>query len=271
MNNSNLTFFDTDMFIHRLYFDASVNKAAREEFENCSPTAMCAFSLVELKGNYIQCLKLIHEKIIRSNSLENTMARILSTGGRKSVLMLGQLISELGGINWKATPWAEARLELLTHLDAQIDGSWHEFISCVDKVVSDFQCSRAEEPPKYMGDKWDVSIPNCKENNSTCKIVNFMNQYKDELSRLIDTINSLDSSEKTSELQRIKNISQKTVKSSFPWNQGNTCRKVGDLLIALQSKTGKLLISSNRKEHGIMNVPLKYNFREFPIAKIRPK
>ena len=50
------TFFDTDLFIHLLSPDPSLSKAAKKEFIQSKPTAMCAFSLVELKGNYIASL-----------------------------------------------------------------------------------------------------------------------------------------------------------------------------------------------------------------------
>lgn|GEM_PF-5195660 len=54
MSDDSYTFLDTD--IHRLDFDPPVRTAAEAVFETNHPTAISAFSLVELKGNYIQNL-----------------------------------------------------------------------------------------------------------------------------------------------------------------------------------------------------------------------
>ena len=76
MNKSNHTFFDTDLNIYRLDFDPPVRAAANAMFENNHPTAISAFSLVELKGNYIQNLILLHRKISNADSFERAVAKV---------------------------------------------------------------------------------------------------------------------------------------------------------------------------------------------------
>ncbi len=89
--------------------------------------------------------------------------------------------------------------------------------------------------------------------------------------RLVDVLNSLNPEKKTKELAKIKRVVEETLQNDqFPW-RGWNCRKVGDLLIGLQSKAAQELLSSNYKEHRILCAPLNYNFREFPITKIRSK
>lgn len=265
------TFFDTDLQLHRLNPDPSLRSAALTEFKTTRPNAMCAFSLVELKGNYIQCLVLLRRKISDSDSLERAYARIIASGGRRSQLMLAQLISWLGGVNFPINPWQEARNALLTHIDAQIEISWEEFQNSVDFVADDFHCSRAAEAPEDDGEKWSATIPYCREGNTNCQIVSFMRRYKTELERLVSTLDKLDSVIFTAELHKINKTANQTIeKNNFPW-QGNTCRQVADLLIGLQSKSGKELLSSNYKEHAQMHKPLGYAFREFPMAKLRSK
>jgi hypothetical protein len=90
------------------------------------------------------------------------------------------------------------------------------------------------------------------------------------LKALVDKLDSVDSTALTEELRRIRRVASETVEKTYPW-QGTTCRSVGDLLIALQSKVGKVLISSNYKEHGQMHEPLDYRFRKFPLSDIRSK
>ena len=265
------TFFDTDLLIHRLSPDPELRKAARVEFKTSRPSAMSAFSLVELKGNFIQCLILLRRKVNDSDSLQTAYARISNSGERRAKLMFAQLISWLGGFDFPINPWDEARRVLLTHLDSQIEAAWEHLQRSIDLVINDFSCSRAIEAPQNQGDKWTATIPKCRPENTNCHIVSFMNKHIDELRELILALDRLDPKLKTDELYKIKNIAAKTIdQGRFPW-EGITCRKVGDLLIGLQSKSGKELLSSNYREHRPMHKPLGYVFREFPVAKLRSK
>lgn len=259
------------MHIHRLSPDPRVSKAAKAEFENSLPTAMSAFSLVELKGNYISYLVLLRRKVAASNSFNEAYARAQNSGERRALLMISQLVKCLDGfINFQTMPWNEIRNILLTHLDAQIAASWEEFQRSVSYLADDFHCNRATEAPQNNMGNWNVSIPKCSKNNTKCKIIQFMRQFNEELKLLIDTFNALNPNFKTKELDKIQKIANQTIFDQFPW-EGNTCRNVADLLIGLQSKSGLELVSSNYKEHLHMHKPLGYKFREFPIAQIRSK
>jgi len=270
-NKKEYTFFDTDIFIHQLDPDPPVRKAAQAIFDTNHPSAISAFSLVELKGNYIQDLILMRKKVADSDTFVKSAVKIRNTGGRRSFLMFSQLITWLGGVNFPINPWEEARRKLLTHLDAQIIVSWEEFQKSVDKIFDDFCCVRAFEGPEDDGEKWTATIPHCRRDNTKCKIMDFMKKYEKELKQLVSFFDTLDSSLMTKELMKIKKNVQNTINNNrFPW-EGTTCRSVGDLLIGLQSKVGKELISSNYKEHNQMHKPLEYAFHNFPIAKIRSK
>jgi len=97
-----------------------------------------------------------------------------------------------------------------------------------------------------------------------------MELYKQELSNLMNHIDNLSPTIRTDELKRIRDVAEKTIKSGFPWEE-RICRKVGDLLIGLQSKAGTKLISSNYKEHGQLHIPLGYGFEHFNVVQIRTK
>jgi hypothetical protein len=97
-----------------------------------------------------------------------------------------------------------------------------------------------------------------------------MKAHIDDLQRLIETLAVLDATLMTQELRRIRDVAAQTIKNKYPW-KGNTCRLVGDLLIGLQSKSGKVLISSNYKEHAQTSTALGYTFKEFPVSSIRSK
>jgi hypothetical protein len=98
-----------------------------------------------------------------------------------------------------------------------------------------------------------------------------MKTHIDDLKRLFETLTTLNTKLMTQELRRIRDVAAaETVKNKYPW-RGTTCRLIGDLLIGLQSKSAKALISSNYKEHAQMCTALGYVFKEFPISSIRSK
>jgi hypothetical protein len=101
-------------------------------------------------------------------------------------------------------------------------------------------------------------------------VVRYIAGHTDNLKTLLEALASINPAEVTKELNRIREVAAKSVKNTYPW-EGTTCRSVGDLLIALQSKSGKVLISSNYKEHAQMCAPLGYKFKEFPVSSIRSK
>ncbi|OGP91557.1 MAG: hypothetical protein A2156_04030 [Deltaproteobacteria bacterium RBG_16_48_10] len=246
MSDDSYTFLDTDLHIHRLDFDPPVRTAAEAVFETNHPTAISAFSLVELKGNYIQNLILVHRKISDSDSFERAFAKIRSSGGRRSSLMFAQLISLLGGVDYPINPWPEARRQLLTYLDAQIAVSWEEFRSSIDKIFDDLECTRATEPPTDDGERWSAVVPHCTKANTRCTVVSYVARHIDNLKRLLEALSSLNPADITKELRSIRKVAAETLKNTYPW-EGTTCRSVGDLLIGLQSNSGKVLISSNYK------------------------
>lgn len=272
MSTQNYTLFDTDLQIHRLSNDPSVRKATQKEFVESRPSAMSSFSMVELKGNFIQNLILLHRKISDSNSLEIAFAKIQNTGGRKSVLMLSQLFYVLGGIEFKVKPWNEAKNLITTILDSQIECSWRVFKQNVDMVLDDFKCTRAEEAPYDNNGKWNAPIRKCNESNTRCSVDRFLKKYSIELAKLIHTLRHQSNDNlKTRELDHILKVAERTIKGR-DFLKGNwTCRKIGDLLIGLQSKVVRELVSSNYKEHSVLSSSLGYSFREFPIAQIRSK
>lgn len=269
MVDNNFNFIDTDIFIHRLDFDSALSGAATQIFDQSHPSAMSSFSLLELKGNYISDLVLLQRKIIESDSFTNAFAKIRRVGGRKFELMFAMLINWIS--NFSPHPWVEARRQLLTDLDGQIGMMWEYFKNSVDQVFDDIKCSRAHEEPEDDGTRWITTIPHCNESNTKCVILEFMRLYNHELQNLVDCLDALDHSLMTEELRKIREVVKRTIiDDRFPW-EGRTCRQVADLIIGLQSKSGEKLISSNKKEHGQLHIPLGYTFEHFNMVEKRSK
>ncbi|MCD4691845.1 MAG: hypothetical protein K8R79_02930 [Calditrichales bacterium] len=271
MSIMNATFFDTDMYIHKLSSDQPVRECAEKEFLENKPSAMSEFSIVEFKGNYIACLILLRRKINDSDSLESASSRIQNSGGRKANLMLAQLFKWLGGTNFPINPWDKAQNILLTYLDSQIQIVWEMFLKSVDKIEKQFNCTRAKEEPQDNNGKWSATIPKCRESNTNCKIHKFIISFSKEIENLNINLNNIPHEKKTKELEKIHEVTKKIIeKKMFPWI-GSTCRQVGDLLIGLESKFGVGLLSSNYREHSILSESLGYTFKHFEVSKIRSK
>jgi hypothetical protein len=264
------TFFDTDMHLHKISTDYYVKNKAKELFNDNIPTASSEFSLVELKGNYIGCLILLRRKINDSESLSMAFTRVDNTGGRRAKMMLTHLIRWIDEI-WSLKSWDEAKRLLITYLDSQIAASWEMFKNQVDFISDDLNCTRAKEEPEDNNGNWSATIHRCKKGNTNCNIDKFFQKHKTELVNLNEEFKLLDVSNRTPEIYKIQNIAENILKKGhFNW-EGSSCRKIGDLIIALNSKSGKKLITSNYKEHSFLSKALNYQCEIFKIAEIRKK
>jgi hypothetical protein len=260
--------FDTDMLLHSLSLDVAVRGAVENTRAESAPIAVSAFSQVELKGNYIQDLLLLRRKINDSDSLPNCVARIIATGGRRLARMFAQLTHLMSEADLAPGNWSALKYKLVPILDGQVPIVWDSVATSLGEIVDDFECDRAAEPPQVVGQDWTAIIPECAVDNTTCSIVAFFDMHAKTLEKLDEALESLGAA-KTAELERIHSVIKSTrLGGRYPW-EGRTCRRIADLLIGLQSKAGKGLISSNRAEHTALSEGAGYEFREFPIAKIR--
>ncbi len=271
MNDIHL--FDTDMFIHRLSSDAPVKNLAQRLFDENTPNAICSFSLVELKGNYVQCLILLRRKIIKSSNIAEAANRIQSSGGRKTLLMFAQFFSLLcqKSIITSKDKWDEMKNILITLIDSNIEIVWHEFKNLTSTILDTICCTRSTEDPIDTDGDWHAAIPKCYSKNTSCKVDDFITQRIPLLKNFISYYDKLPEEERTDELNKIRSTANSVISNSkFNW-QGSQCRRVGDLIIAIQSIDCIKLISSNRKEHSHLSNAFGYNFLHFNHSEVRSK
>lgn len=269
ISNQQQWLVDTDIQIHSLIGDKSVVDAVISLKNQHSPCALSAFSKVEFKGNVIQDLCLVVRKIKDSDSIAEAVQRILATGGRKTSRMFALLCQHFEMDFTR--PWTQVQGQLMTILDSELFVLWKKFTNGITNILDEFNCSRAKEEPVFQGNVRNTSIPRCRLDNTNCSIRQFFNHHLDELKELNRYLSNIPTGELTSELKVIVDVIEETItQGDFPWH-GTTCRRIGDLLIALQSKQCEGLISSNKKEHALMHSSLGYSFIEFPVAKYRLK
>ena len=268
MENSDEWLFDTDMQIHRLGIDAALKAAAEAKRAQRRPIAVSAYSLLEFKGNYIADLILLRRKIADSSNIKEAFARVRATGGRKTELMLAQLVNLLDatGFDFKGS-WESAQGLLITSLDAEVTTAWAWFKTSVDHFVDDLNCTRATEAPRIEGKHWINERPDCRKDNTRCHIVHLMKENEARLKALLTALRAMGAS--TSELDKIVQVLERTVvRMQFPW-EGRTCQSVGNLLIALHAPPRQGLVTSNQAEHGKMAVPLGYIVDILPVGGTR--
>lgn len=267
--SSETSLVDTDMQLHRKLGDPAVRNASESFCQERAPLAACEFSLVEFKGSYIQDLILLRSKISRSDSIGETMHRILNSSDRKRCRMLAHF-AEVVEIDF-SDEWSSVKNRLITALDGQIAVAWESFSSGLEEVTRSFRCTRATEPPQAGKKGWECVIPKCLPRNTSCTIADFMASQGRLLEELQAKLEALRAEDRTAELSRIQSVVTKTLaRKSYDW-RGTTCRSIGDLLIALQSLNHRMLITSNAREHLVLSSTLGNTVEFFSVGKYRLK
>lgn len=268
MSRSNAWTFDTDMLLHRRSHDRAVEAAAAKLWESKKKRALASFSKLEVK-RILRDHVLLHNKVVRSESLRDVMARVSSVGGRRAQRMLASIILFLDKLVVLTGDWEkEVKPRLLTYLDGSISLIWSSLESDFDELLDRTKCTRAREDPVRRDRGWDLVIPRCHASNTTCSIQGFLESHKTRLVRLCD---DLGPSPPTDELLSItKAVAPVAGGGSFVW-QGTACQGVGDLLIGLEAKASKGLVTSNHREHSHLSKSLGYVADVFDVAKFRMK
>lgn len=266
---------DTDMLFHKVSVDRNVSAAAQKLCRENSPLAISEFTKVEIKGNRIRYLSLLRRKIESSSNFAEAVAKIQNSGGgpsiRNVITLFVEFLKLVGSIGRAPEPWNETKGLLMTRIDSEIFVTWNSLSTEVAKVLTEFNCTRATEEPRLVNGQWSTTIQNCSAANTNCTIVDFMKVKIKSILALEAHLSGLPSANMTQELVTMLDIIRETItKGAFPW-QGTTCRRVGDLLIGLQSGTVGGLITSNQKEHKQLHRALGYHLKLFPLADIRQK
>lgn len=259
--------FDTDMYLHARSNDPGLRAGVEALRTTHKPTAGARFSKLEIKHK-LQEFILLKSKILDSGSLQEAGARITSTGGRASGWMYAALIHALGGVDAMLSDWPKVQRQLAVAVDGLIAAYWGEFDSSYDIVLDALQCTRASEAPTQKGAVWHAKIPKCTKENTSCAIVAVARKHVERLDRTEKEIGKL--AEPTAELAKIAAVCRESQQGDFPW-EGTKCRSVGDLLIGIEAKAARGLVSSNKKEHECLAEGLGYKHVHFDMAKARIK
>lgn len=109
-------------------------------------------------------------------------------------------------------------------------------------------CVRAfEEPKQYAGAKIDVSIPQCRRNRINCAMHKFFLENKPLFIAIGAEIGKL-GGDASKELQEAKKVIRDTERNPEYLCDDRVCRKLGDVLIAIDGLNMQCFAANNDKE-----------------------
>jgi len=106
-------------------------------------------------------------------------------------------------------------------------------------------CGVVEKSPY---ERYDMGSKLCSKAGSICGVVQFMRQNADALRVLLRHLQAMEGSEKTIEIQRAEQFLQNVLDDPESASKLEPCLKVGDLLIALESRGIPVFYTMNPKE-----------------------
>lgn len=148
-----------------------------------------------------------------------------------------------GNISYKAS-----FVRLKSHIRNAILSAYTWWNRSVTHEYRGTGCVRAfEEPRQLAGGKIDVSIPQCRRNRINCVIHKFFSENKELFIAIKAAIEELGDNA-SSELQEAKKVIEDAERNAESLCDDRICRKLGDILIAIDGVEMDCFAANNDKE-----------------------
>jgi hypothetical protein len=109
-------------------------------------------------------------------------------------------------------------------------------------------CVRAlEEPKRLSNQKIDMAIPQCRRSSAECNLCNFFSDNKDSFLAIKEAIRKL-GDDASDELQTASKLIEDAEKNPESICDSRVCRKLGDILIAIDGAKLACFAANNDKE-----------------------
>jgi hypothetical protein len=160
--------------------------------------------------------------------------------------------SFLSKIEWDISPRTYF-VRLQSHIRNTILGAYTWWNQSITHEYGGTGCVRAfEEPRELLGGKIDCSIPQCRPNNINCAIHEFFKKNEELFTSIAIAIESL-SDNASKELKEAKKIIEDAKKNPNYLCDDRVCRKLGDVLIAIDGVDMDCFAANNDKEWGLLS------------------
>lgn len=140
------------------------------------------------------------------------------------------------------------------------------FDDSVDHIFDDSGCACARELVRIDPDgRVSLGKEKCSQLASKCGVAAFLKQNSELLNTIHEALKKASPTELTEELRRSKDFMESVLSDPTNIENKNPCSTVGDLLIAMESRTVKTFYTLNEKESRILCPCLEQ------ILIVRPK
>jgi hypothetical protein len=144
--------------------------------------------------------------------------------------------------------YAASMIRLRSHIHNAILGAYAWWESSITHEYNGTTCLRASEQPRELsGGKIDVSVPRCSRDDIKCTIQRFFEQNKQHFIAIGLAIKELGNNT-SEELQEAKKIIEDVEKNPGSLCDDSVCRRLGDVLIAVDGLNMDCFAANNDKE-----------------------
>lgn len=228
-----------------------------EGLKNFGFKSISTYAKLEFKRAWLQRLLYLYSASQNVNRLDELIGYINDRLGshpiqRRRLNTCFQAIeSFLSKINEALSPTAQV-IRLRSHIRNAIIGAYTWWDSSVTHEYNGTGCARAaEQPTQLSGGKIDVSVPRCSRNNIKCTIHQFFEQNKRHFIVVRLAIKELGNNA-SEELQQAKEIIEDAEKNPDSLCDDGVCRRLGDVLIAVDGLNMDCFAANNDKEWVIL-------------------
>jgi len=209
-----------------------------------------SFAKLEFKGAWLQDLAFLYKASQSVERLEELLSYVddhlganIKTHNRLK-RCIQSIIKSLSTV--KGLPYEAVLVRVRNHILNMIDGAYAWWESSVDHEFNGTACVRASEKPTLRGSKIDVSIPQCKPEEIKCRIIEFFENYKTYFINIKLAISGLE--KPSNQLVEAKDIIENAEKNPKYLCGKGRCRKLGDVLIAMDGLKMDYFAANNDKE-----------------------
>ena len=209
-----------------------------------------SFAKLEFKGAWLQDLAFLYKASQSVERLEELLSYVddhlganIKTHNRLK-RCIQSIIKSLSTV--KGIPYEAVLVRVRNHILNMIVGAYAWWESSVDHEFNGTACVRASEKPTLRGGKIDVSIPQCKPEEIKCRIIEFFENYKTYFINIKLSISRLE--KPSDQLVEAKDIIENAEKNPKYLCGKGRCRKLGDVLIAIDGLKMDYFAANNDKE-----------------------
>lgn len=245
----NAVFLDTSIVIARNFHDESVRARINETLSHYDFKLIGLTVVQEYKRRVLQQAKYLLNLLNALSSFKRVQRHVLEVlplqKNRQKVICLEMLMTifedeDDSDLTERATLYLRS---LLLFGIENLENS-------VDCIVRDTMCACAAIPiiEKKAYKQYEFGTDKCSNKKNTCGIAKFLKDRMPELQAIKDQISAIPQIERTKELNDVLDFIGSVIFSPEKAPDHDPCLKVGDLLIALESKNTEDFYTLNFKE-----------------------